>query len=205
MKESIKIQLPEDNSDITLEQSQKYLNIAGRENLSDLDKTKRVVKMFTGLKTKEVDAMDLSDYEGIVNQISLALNTEVDFTHTFTLGGVEFGFIPNLDEMTTGEYIDLTAAGVSSDTLHKVMGILFRPIIKKDGLGHYEIERYTANKKNDDLMKQAPMNIVSGMLVFFYHLSNELQKCIQKSTEGIVEEEKSKQAHTLKNGDGIPR
>ena len=60
MKESIKIKLPEDNSDITLEQSQKYINIAGRENLSDLDKTKRVVKMFTGLKTKEVYAMDLS-------------------------------------------------------------------------------------------------------------------------------------------------
>ena len=96
MKESIKIQLPEDNSDITLEQSQKYLNIAGRENLSDLDKTKRVVKMFTGLKTKEVDAMDLSDYEGIVGQISVALNTEVDFTHTFTLGGIEFGFIPKM-------------------------------------------------------------------------------------------------------------
>ena len=204
MKESIKIKLPEDNSDITLEQSQKYINIAGRENLSDLDKTKRVVKMFTGLKTKEVDAMDLSDYEGIVGQISVALNAEAEFTHTFKLGGVEFGFIPNLDKISMGEYIDLTAAGVSSETLNKVMSILFRPITKKDGVGHYEIEPYSADNKYNELMKQAPMNIVNGMLVFFYHLSNELQDYTQKSMEEIQEEMKSKQVHTLKNGDGIP-
>jgi hypothetical protein len=185
--------LPEDNSDITLEQSQRYISIADRDNLSDLDKTKRIVKLFTGLKTKEVDAMSINDYEGIVSQITEALNTEAEFTHRFTLDGVEFGFIPNLDEMTTGEYIDLSASGVSADTLNKTMAILFRPVIKTDAFGNYEIEPYRADNKYNELMKQAPMNIVNGMLVFFCHLSNELKMCIQKSTEAIVEEVKRKQ------------
>ena len=203
MKESVNILLPEDNSDITLEQSQRYMGIAERDNLSDLDKTKRIVKLFTGLKTKEVDAMSISDYEGIVKQITEALNTEVEFTQRFTLDGVEFGFIPNLDEMTTGEYIDLTSSGVSSDTLHKVMAILFRPVVKTDAFGHYEIESYRADNKYNELMKQAPMNIVNGMLVFFCHLSNELQKCIQKSMEEVVEEARKSQQDISKSGDGI--
>mgnify|MGYP003657253422 FL=1 len=198
MKESINILLPEDSSDITVEQSQRYMSIADRDNLSDLDKTKRIVKLFTGLKT-----MSINDYEGIVSQITEALNTEAEFTHRFTLEGVEFGFIPNLDEMTTGEYIDLSASGVSADTLHKTMAILFRPVIKTDAFGNYEIDSYRADSKYNELMKQAPMNIVNGMLVFFCHLSNELQKCIRKSTEVIVEEVKRKQQDTLRSGDGI--
>ncbi len=203
MKESITISLPENNSDITLEQSQRYLSIADRDNLSELDKTKRVVKLFTGLKTKEVDAMTITDYENIVSQITLALNTEVEFTQRFTLNGVEFGFIPNLDEMSAGEYIDLTSTGVSADNLHKIMGILFRPIVKEDRHGHYKIEKYKADNKYNEVMKQAPMNIVNGMLVFFCHLSRELKMCIMKSTEEVVEEARRVQQVISQSGDGI--
>ena len=205
MKESIKIQLPESISDVTLEQSQRYLNISESETLSDLVKTKRIVKLFTGLKNKQVDAMTITDYEMIINHITKALNTDVEFTHRFTLDGIEFGFVPNLDKITAGEYIDLTSSGVSQDTLQNILAILFRPIVKEDRHGHYEIESYTANTKYVELMKQAPMNVVNGMLVFFCHLSNELETCIVKSTAAIQEGAKSKQAHTLQNGDGIPR
>jgi hypothetical protein len=203
MRESVKIQLPESNADITLEQSQRYLAITERDNLSELDKTKRIVKLFTGLKTNEVDAMSMTDYEGILTQIITALNTEVDFTQRFTLNGIEFGFIPNLDEMSAGEYIDLTASSVSPETLHKTMAILFRPITDRDGFGSYNIEPYTASTLHHDLMKHAPMNIVNGMLVFFCLLSKELQVCIVKSTEVLVEEARRKQVTTSLNGDGI--
>ena len=202
MKESVKIQLPENISDITLEQSQKYLAISERENLSDLNKTRRIVKLFTGLKTKEVDAMTITDYEMIINHIGIALNTEVEFTQRFTLGGIEFGFVPNLDEITAGEYIDLTSSGVSSQTLHNTLAILFRPITKEDKHGHYEVEPYTASNEYKELMKQAPMSIVNGMLVFFCLLSNELEASILKSTGVTVEEARRKQVTTSPNGDG---
>ena len=202
MKESIKIQLPETIADITLDQSQRYLSIAESDTLSDIIKTKRIVKLFTGLKNKQVDAMTITDYETVINHITIALNTEVEFTQRFTLGGIEFGFVPNLDEITAGEYIDLTASGVSQDTLQHILAILFRPIVKEDKHGHYEVEAYTANTKHVDLMKQAPMNIVNGMLVFFCLLSNELEASILKSTGITVEEVRRKQVTTSPNGDG---
>ena len=123
--------------------------------------------MFTGLKRRDIDLVDMADYDSIVTQINVALDLDVAFEHRFTLNGVEYGFIPKLDEITAGEYIDLASLGTSATNLHKVMAVLFRPVILSDAFGNYEIESYTANSEYADIMKQAPMNIVNGMLVFF--------------------------------------
>lgn len=203
MKESIKITLPEDISDITLEQSQKYLSIVRREDISEFDKTKRIVVLFTGLKRRDVELMDVGDYDTIVKQINKALDLDVEFENRFTLNGVEYGMIPKLDEISAGEYIDLSSYGTSPETLHKVMAILFRPVILSDAFGNYEIESYTANSDYAEAMKQAPMNIVNGMLVFFCLLSSELQIHTLKYIASVQEALKLKQALTSKSGDGI--
>ena len=71
------------------------------------------------------------------------------------------------------------------------MAVLFRPVIKTDVFGSYEIAAYDGTKDRAEVMKQAPMNIVSGMLVFFCSLSKELRSHILKSTLAM-EEQKSK-------------
>ena len=139
MKESIKITLPEDISDITLEQSQKYLSIVRREDI------------------------------------------------------------------TAGEYIDLSTYGTYPENLHKVMAVLFRPIVLDDAYDNYEIETYNANSEYAEIMKDAPMNIVNGMLVFFCLLSSELQIHILKSMEVVQAEARLLQVITSRNGAGIQR
>ena len=205
MRRKIEIQLPEDISDITLEQSQKYLAIIKREDLSVIDKTRRIIILFTGLKRRDIDLVNIDDYDSIVTQINVALDLDVAFEHRFTLNDVEYGFIPKLDEITAGEYIDLASLGTSATNLHKVMAVLFRPVILSDAFGNYEIESYTANSEYADIMKQAPMNIVNGMLVFFCLLSSELQLHILKYTEALQEGVKLLQVITSKNGGGIQR
>ena len=203
MRKEIEIQLPEDISDITLEQSQKYLAIIKREDLSVIDKTRRIIILFTGLKRRDIDLVNIDDYDSIVTQINVALDLDVAFEHRFTLNGVEYGFVPKLDEITAGEYIDLASLGTSATNLHKVMAILFRPVILSDAFGNYEIETYTANSEYADIMKQAPMNIVNGMLVFFCLLSSELQLHTLKYTEALQEGVRLLQVITSKNGGGI--
>ena len=205
MKRDLKITLPEDISDITLEQSQKYLSIIKREDISEFDKTKRIVTLFTGLKRREVELIDVGDYDVIVKQINKALDLDVSFENRFSINGVEFGFVPKLDDITAGEYIDLSSYGTTPDTLHKVMAVLFRPVILSDAFGNYEIESYTANSDYADVMKQAPMNVVNGMLVFFCLLSSELQIHILKSTARVQAEAKLRQLITSRNGDGTRR
>ena len=57
------------------------------------------------------------------------------------MGGVEYGFIPVLDDMTLGEYVDLDENFTDWDKMHKAMSVLFRPIKLKKG-DRYQIEEY---------------------------------------------------------------
>ncbi len=195
------ITLPESIEDITLEQYQKYVALSKREDLGQLSYNKRLLSIFTNLKFREIERISFKDYEDMVNQIEQALRQEVEFKDRFFINDIEFGFIPNLDEITTAEYVDLNANGVEIENLHKVMAVLFRPISKVDAFGNYEIEPYKGTKEYADVMKHTPLNIVNGSLVFFCNLSRELKNSIQKSTK-VVQERVQQLQDTLKNGDG---
>ena len=125
----------------------------------------------------------------------------MDFQDRFTINGVEFGFIPNLEDITTGEYVDLSTHGMDIETLHKVMAVLFRPVSGEDAFGNYKIETYQGTKQYSEVMKYTPLNIVNGALVFFYNLSKELKNHIQKSTEAVQVKVNELQAIS-KSGDG---
>ena len=197
----VKITLPESIEDITLDQYQKFDALTRREDLNDIEYNKRVIKIFTGLKYQEVDAISFKDYEDILIQIGKALNQESEFKQRFKIKDIEFGFHPNLDNMQTSEYVDLKTIGMDVENYHKVMAILFRPIIQSDGFKNYKIANYEGTKQYADVMKQMPMSIVKGAFVFFYHLSSELRKHIQKSTK-VEHQRVTTQQIILKNGDG---
>lgn len=118
---------------------------------------------------------------------------------TFDLQGVTYGFIPNWDEFTTGEWID--AEQYAADfwkNAHKLMALLFRPIVRKWG-DAYEIEPYTA-KENAEVFKDLPADQVSGALLFFSTTRTELLNTLRFSLIQTAREA----MNSLKNGDGIP-
>jgi hypothetical protein len=49
----------------------------------------------------------------------------------FKINGQEFGFIPNLDDMTAGEFADLDDYFQNAETWHKMLAVLYRPVTKK--------------------------------------------------------------------------
>ena len=188
----MKISLPESIADITLEQSIQLDKLnAKRETLDDMSFIKRFLVIFTGMKFRDIGNINIDDFNMMFAEVTKALETKSPFQNRFTLEGVEYGFVPNLDEITIGEYIDLSNYGNSLETMNKVMAVLFRPVISSDSFGNYEIASYDGTKNRADVMKQAPMNIVSGMLVFFCSLSKELRIHILKST-AQVEAQRSK-------------
>tara|TARA_R100000951_G_scaffold111869_1_gene111419 strand:- start:923 stop:1534 length:612 start_codon:yes stop_codon:yes gene_type:complete len=197
----VKVTLPENNSDITLLQFQKYEKLLKKKGLTSNEFSKRAVSIFSNLKYNDLQGVKLSDFTDIVDQITKALNTEVDFTERFFLDGVEYGFIPNLNDITTAEYVDLVEYDTKPETLNKVMAILFRRIESEDVFGNYSIINYTGTKETSQIMLQMPMNIVNGALVFFSNLSRELRIAIQKSTQKEIRRVQKLQ-DTLRNGVG---
>lgn len=176
----MKIILPENISDITLNQFQKYDVLLKRTDLNEEQFNKRKIEIFTGLERSKIELISIKDYKDIVSQIDKAINEPCEFLPTFKIKNIEFGFIPNLDKITMGEYRDLSLYGKEIETMHKLMAVLFRPIIKKDVFNNYKIESYNGTEKRAEVMKYMPMNIVNGALVFFSSLANELMNYTQK-------------------------
>ena len=188
----MKITLPENIGEITLDQFRKYEELTKREGIEDYEFNKRKASIFTGIKYHDLDHISNKDFKEILEQIDIALGTDNEFTPTFTLNNIEFGFIPNLDKIKTKEFVDMDLYKPNQiETLHKLMAILFRPIKKTDGFGNYSIKNYNGTDKYCELMRQMPLSVVNGALMFFCNLSKELLSNIQKSTiQELAKEDK---------------
>jgi len=195
--------LPENIKEITLGQYQRFDVLNKRTDLSELSYNKRVIEIFTELKYRDIGNISNKDYTDILIQLTKAMEQTSEFEDTFKIQDIEFGFVPNLDDITTAEFVDLSNWGLEVENFHKIMAILFRPITNRDGFKNYKIENYEGTKKYSEAMKLMPMNIVNGALGFFSLLAKELREHTLKS---MTEEEQQKEAKlldTLKNGDGI--
>jgi hypothetical protein len=197
----IELTIPTTLNDIKLVQYQKFLSIA-KDNEEGEFLQQKMVQLFCGIDLKDVAQIKYKDVAEITANINKLFTKDNAFIQRFKMGGVEFGFIPNLDDMTTGEYMDLDNYITDWDTMHNAMAVLYRPITNKLG-NKYQIEEYKGSVTYADVMRHAPLDVVLGAMVFFYTLGNDLLK----STINYLEENQELQnilnKHNLENvGDG---
>jgi hypothetical protein len=194
--------IPTHLNEIKLAQYQKFLKIAEQNEDSEFLHQK-MVQYFCGVDLRDIANIKHKQVMEITASISEMFKVSHKLIPRFKMGGVEFGFIPNLDEMTQGEFVDLDTYISDWQEMHKAMAVLFRPITKKVN-DKYQIEEYNGSITYSDVMKHAPLDVVLGATVFFYHLGNELMK----STLTYLEENPQMQSlmnkHNLaEDGDGI--
>ena len=173
----MKIQVPTHINDITLEQYQRFALINTEEQDKEFFMFK-TIEIFCGVDIALVSKMRLKDAESISNEVLNVLQQNVHFTNKFELDGVKYGFIPDLQAISLGEFIDLEE-GLSKDKdFHKAASVMFRPIVKEFG-ELYTIDGYEANTEMHHVMKQAPVGVISAAIVFFYSIAKELLKASQ--------------------------
>ena len=200
----LEISIPTELNEIKLSQYQAFLKIA-KDNTDEEFLHQKMVQTFCGIDLKEVAEIRYKEVIEITESLGKMFDVKSHrFINRFKMGGVEFGFIPNLDDMTFGEYTDLDTYINDWEQMHKAMAVLYRPI-KKNGLNStYEIEKYNGSITYSDVMKHAPLDVVFGATVFFYNLGNELLS----STMTYLEKDKEiqnilQQANLEKGGGGI--
>ena len=196
----IKLNIPEKLSEMTLGQYQDWLKVSEGKEL-DTFLQQKIIEIFCGLTLKQVMLIKASEIDRLVADISNIFVEEPKFIDRFDYGGKEFGFIPKLDNISFGEYVDLDTYLQDWQLMHKAMAVLFRPITlkRKD---KYLIEDYESAEKYD--LKCMPLDVVFGSLVFFYHLRNELEKHILNFLANQTEIKVSQELRAfLKNGVGI--
>jgi len=199
----VDVLVPSSLEDITLEQYQKFAKINTEDNENTNFLMHKTVEIFCNLQLKNVARIKFNYVKQILNDINKVFEEKTDLVPRFTLGGVEYGFIPALDDMSLGEYIDLDENFTDWETMHKAMSVLYRPVTLKKGY-RYQIEEYDGIQYAE-VMKKAPLNVVMGCMVFFYSLNRELLKTTLNflQTE-IPKQMTTEQLQTLeKSGVGI--
>ena len=88
--------------------------------------TAKLVSVMCNVDYATLQKMELSQYEVVVNQLSEVLQEQPKFQKFIELGGVKFGFIPKIDEISLGEYIDLEQYIKDPKDYHKAMGVLYQ-------------------------------------------------------------------------------
>jgi hypothetical protein len=135
---------------------------------------------FTDITEEEYRDLPESTFSEIEKQMLDLLNTtQLPLIKSFQSGDITYGFIPNLDDMAYGEYLDLVSYTSKDiwENISTVMAILYRPITKKL-LNAYTIEKYkgTPPEVIDLFSNILTMDIVFGAISFFLGLQIDLMK-----------------------------
>ena len=193
------INVPTELNEITLKQYQKFLKVQDSKQNNTFLQTK-MIEIFCNVKMQDALNIKLSDADRISSLISEMFEQKPDLVKSFWLNNVEYGFVPDLDEITLGEYIDLDTYMGEWENIQIAMNVLYRPIKQKLG-EKYLIEEYDPDTK--DKLINMPMDAVFGSIIFFYRLGIELSKTMMNYLENEGENLQVQGLDFLKNGDGI--
>jgi len=177
----------------------RYQQYMATENPSEED----LLKCFLDLNSAEIKQLPFNQIDLYLDQITNLLQQDQPLTRVFKMGGIKYGFIPRLDDITYGENADVTKYIVDYGSMHKAMAVLYRPI-KQKIRDKYLIEDYEGSYQFADKMKYMPLSVALGAIVFFYNLTNDLLNCIPKYLDKEMKNlDSTQQAYFQKSGQGI--
>ena len=195
----VDIKIPTNLSDIWLGTYQDFLQVVEKSNDDEFIYNK-MVQIFCGIELKKVLQIRWSDVQHITVKINEAFSQKPEFKKTFKIHNTEFGFIPDLENISFGEYIDLTNNINEMKNFHKAMAVMYRPIVEKQK-EKYEIEPYVSSANYAEVMKYATIDIALGAKIFFCDLQMELLKStlqfLKKETTEMMQKKTSAKGEFL--------
>ena len=168
------ILLPNSLSEIPLSRYQEFVAMKEKSNDEELIANK-MIQIFCGLKLGEVAKIKVKDLNGLIKHFTEVFSERPQLVRQFRIKDIEFGFIPNLEEISFGEYVDIEHHLQNWSTYHKAMAVMFRPI-KEKYKDKYSIIDYEPNEDMQELMKFAPLDVAISASFFLQSLLSELLK-----------------------------
>ncbi|KPL08408.1 hypothetical protein AMJ86_00850 [bacterium SM23_57] len=202
----MKLKIPTDLSEIYLHQVQRFWVIENNEKISDNMKWLHGVATFANKSVDDLKNADISEIQDIYTQLMELLfkeDEQVELIRFFKYGRVEYGFEPDVRQISTGAFIDLDEyVNDLNKNLHKIMAILYRPVTVKEKQ-FYQITNYITeplwqrDHRRSVFLKYMPYSYVRGAVNFFY-------EAVKKHTNSSVVESESKEVpmQTSKDGGG---
>ena len=191
-------------SDVTLE---KWLKLVDFHNGTKSNEALETIAELSNIPKDLITQLELRDIAVMMGSISeLQAEQDSSLKRIIEIEGKRYGFHPNLDEITLGEYADLEQfikLGIEKH-LPEIVAVLYRPIVEEKN-GVYTIAAYDGDISiRAEEMKKMSAEQVQSALVFFYHFVSVLLMTSQSSLTTRLKEMKMQlpQNPLLKNGHG---
>ena len=214
MSSTITLNIPSSLSDITLGQYQKYIkdikHLTEKEEPTQEEiefSNLKLLECFCNINLKQAYQLPMTEFSSVINHINELFNVDHKLHNKFQMtdpdgNEVTFGFIPKLEDISMGEFVDLEKYISDWQQMHKAMAILYRPVIHEKN-NFYLIEDYEGSDKYSDVMKDSPIQAALGSMVFFYSLGNELSKHLMDSLAKQLKVDSDFKQHLEQSGVGI--
>lgn len=199
----MKVIIPQDLNEINLGQMMQLSDIEKME-IEEVDKAKKVIKLLVNnVNDDNIDRIKVTDLLVMYQKLCAMTNTQTSLIKLMSIDGIKYGFNPDIENISTGEFMDIDMLCKKMDkNLHQIMAILYREVTT-EGEGKYLIKEYDAEiEDRAKLFKdKMPASVAQSCLVFFYRLGKDYLK---GTMESLKEEQKVKEVLTsVKGGDGI--
>jgi len=193
----VNLKIPTSLNELSLSQYQEFAKLEGQQQTTAIQL--KMIEIFCNVPEVVVRNMKATDISEICEILNNMFDTEHQLITTFDYNGVQYGFIPDLDDMSFGEYMDLDTFIGDNENIHRAMNVLYRPIKLKKG-DRYVIEDYDTNTSEE--AKNFPLDAVLGAIVFFYTLGKDLSLVMMSSLDSKNEKALAQHLISLQNTDG---
>lgn len=161
--------------EVTLEKWLKLIDFASETKTKEAEET---IAALSTIPKQLIKQLELKDIAAIMSKLSeFQQQQDSSLKRIIEIDGKRYGFHPDLDSITLGEWADLETF-IKQDiekNLPEVMAILYRPITEETDSGVYTIAAYDGNITiRAEEMKKMSAEQVQSALVFFWHLGNVL-------------------------------
>ena len=169
----MRLNIPENLNEITIKQFFDFKKCTEASN-DELYLRLAMISIFCDVSIDDLKKnLNVKEFNEITDHLTNVLKSEPMHVERFIIAGKEYGFIPKLDEISTGEYIELNELFKDETTYLEQMATMYRPVTKKVK-GLYNIEPFESSEMYREVMIAAPISAYLGSKVFFCNLLKEL-------------------------------
>lgn len=159
-----------------------WLKLIDFQEGTKTEEAEKTIAALSNIPKDLIRELELADIVALMSKISeLQKKQDSSLKRKIEIDGKRYGFHPNLEEITLGEWSDIETF-IKKDmekNLPDIMAVLYRPIVEETDSGVYTIQAYDGNIAiRAEQMKKMSAEQVQSALVFFYTFGKELSKTL---------------------------
>ena len=190
-RKQFEVTIPTEWKDITIAEYQRYLQIAKSKRKTRDDE---IISMFCKIDKKFIKKLTVKDKKILVDKVNKFVNSknETVLEKRIKFKEKNYGFIPNLSKITTGEFVDIEEYGKNiNENLHRIMSVLYREVDKEVGK-FYSIKPYDPDELEIDKFKELPMSTTLSAIDFFFRLGKNLLEDLNNYSREVLMKSQNK-------------